>query len=518
MSFVYQGYNQDLHDKSNSKPYGLRGKKRKSMREASDSESSADEEQSEDDYAGGGDQDASESGNSSPEPDSDDDDDFDFDAPSPRKRARVSQPKWTVSARVRNLATEDEDGKHAELDRAKERLKEVDTNVLDRIKKALTLAAHEGTGEAEARNAMRMAHKLMQTHNVSQADVMAKESDEQKAKRAGASVVEITSRSAKGERGTVTFSSWYAALAHAMTTFFNVKVYSTKFGDRSRLTWTFYGLAEGTVAAARAFEWIHNLILQWKNEKTHLKGVNAKNMYCNGVADELMTLARNERKQEAASAARAEKERLKKAREEEEAQRAAELARLQPLGGDAAEKKAKVEDVDEKKAKMEDDHSADEDHISDDDDEFGGYSGCAPYGDEDDDDDYGDFNDADEIDESMDLDAALRNAEDKAKVKVKPDPDVKPPPAPTPTKVKPEPKDDEDGAGWASTQQLQLFRDNASAIADAFLVEKKLKLGKGRMRARPVARDENAQKAYKKGREDGKSIEVRRKRIEGAKA
>lgn len=67
----------------------------------------------------------------------------------------------------------------------------VDSGVLSRIKKALQLAQHEGTGEPEAKAAMRHAHKLMQGLNITTADVMAQESSESKADRAGKSEVAV---------------------------------------------------------------------------------------------------------------------------------------------------------------------------------------------------------------------------------------------------------------------------------------------------------------------------------------
>lgn len=246
-------------------------------------------------------------------------------------------------------------------------------------------------------------------------------------------------------------------------------------------------------------------------------------MYCNGVADELNKLAHSERNQEALVAARAQKERLAAAARDEATHRAAELARL---AGPDEQKKAKVQDVEED----EDMPLADDDEDSESDADLHYRGGYDDY-----DDDAGDFLEDDAIDEAVDLDAALRSAEDK--VKVKPDPDVKPKLKPIieeKVRVKPEPLDDDAPPAWESEQQLQLFRNNATAIADGFLKQNSIKLGKGRARARPVAKDENAQHAYNRGgcgtqslslwlicrigREDGKTIEVRRKRIEGAKS
>lgn len=126
-------------------------------------------------------------------------------------------------------------------------------------------------------------------HNISQADVLAAESDAQKLKRcalvigilqapiihifrpysAGQSVVTITSNSDLPSKS-VLFSSWTAHLAYAMTVFFDCKYYSTTWSDKSRITWTFYGLAEQTVAAATAFEMCHNLVSLVSILATHM--------------------------------------------------------------------------------------------------------------------------------------------------------------------------------------------------------------------------------------------------------
>lgn len=84
----------------------------------------------------------------------------------------------------------------------------VDSGVLSRIKKALQLAQHEGTGEAEAKAAMRQAHKLMQGLNITTADVMAQETPESKADRAGMSEVAVCWRVQSGHNaGRASFSS-----------------------------------------------------------------------------------------------------------------------------------------------------------------------------------------------------------------------------------------------------------------------------------------------------------------------
>lgn len=74
----------------------------------------------------------------------------------------------------------------------------------------------------------------------------------------------------------MTGSRWVAVLVDAMTLFFPCKVYSMTYKHRTRLVWTFYGLAEETVAAAQAFEAIHNLIRTWSVQNKSAKGLTGK--------------------------------------------------------------------------------------------------------------------------------------------------------------------------------------------------------------------------------------------------
>ncbi|KAH7103389.1 hypothetical protein BKA62DRAFT_828571 [Auriculariales sp. MPI-PUGE-AT-0066] len=440
-----------------------------------------------------------------------------------------SQPKLQFIARVTTLAvTEDTE---AEANLAKKNLAGVDLAVVDRIKKALALAAHSGTGEGEARQAMRMASKLMQAHNVSQADIMATENDEQRAKRAGSSI--ITIRAANG--GRVVMETWTQQLAAAMTIFFNTKVYSTTWHDRSKITWTFYGLAEGTVAAVHAFETCHNLIPIWSTQKTEFKGRNAKNVYRVGVADGLVALARQEKKDEDRAAAEAEKERLKKAAEAEKMQREAEIARLKDLSAKEEEDRKRHEAMEiassnDRKVKMEEVEDSDllrpRTPATEDVETRRTASpvwqprGGVDDGDDSDSDDQSDtevanFLGDDPIDDQMDLDAGLLKAEEK--VKMEAERDTKPPPTqPIPElPIKKEEADEEQSqpAGWESTQQLVRFRNDADNIADAYLTNQKIKLGKGRKSKVVEFKDPSAASAYKQGKADARKLDVKRKRI-----
>ena len=66
---------------------------------------------------------------------------------------------------------------------------------------------------------------------------------------------------------------------------------------------------------------------------------------------------------------------------------------------------------------------------------------------------------------------------------------------------------------WASQMQLTIFRANAVKIADEYLKDKGVKLGKGGRSRKDDIKDF---KAYERGMRDGKKIDVHQKRIKEA--
>ncbi|GBF62747.1 hypothetical protein TMEN_5314 [Trichophyton mentagrophytes] len=199
----------------------------------------------------------------------------------------------------------------------------IDDRIIDRIKKCLERANHENTTESEAKAALFLSQKLMAQHNVTNADLLSKESDEQ-VQFAGRSIVAITST--KEWSSYIQNEGFVNDAACAMKTFFDCQCYSTRKFDS--IEWTFYGIAENTVAAARAFEMAYNLISQWA---LAYKGVSARFSYTCGVASGLKEMAYKEKKQEAKMARKAELETLDERIGEEERQRQEELARLDPV-------------------------------------------------------------------------------------------------------------------------------------------------------------------------------------------
>ncbi|KAK7057132.1 carboxypeptidase [Favolaschia claudopus] len=419
-----------------------------------------------------------------------------------RKQSKAKLPSTKAEVTIRATDTP-----LSSIDR-KELLDKVDVSVIARIKKALALASHPQTGETEARAALRMASKLLERHNVTQAEVMAQETESEQLKRAGTSVVSLKSTAVPPK--TVSMDRWTSTLAHAMNSFFDCQSYSTKFTSRPRVDWSFYGLAEQTVAAAHAFEMCYNLILAWSLKDDVGKGVHAKNCYRTGVANGLHTMAKKEKEQDKSRAEKKEQA-LLKARQEEEA--AEDKARLDRLEG-PEEVKVKKEEPDQVKAEADsesdrrvkieeiDENDAGNRLASDDEDlagpTFQGFGEIAP-----------DFNDEDDPEDLLNLD------DDKSRIQetnaAEPSKGLMGPPPPVLPKVKAEPNDDE--SPWNSVGQLVAFREQSIAIGDDYLKSQGVKLKKGRKRKRLEFKDSEALRIYKKGQKDAQNIDVRQKRV-----
>lgn len=205
----------------------------------------------------------------------------------------------------------------------------VDEKILERIKKCFDRGNHTNTPETEAKAALRMGAKLMSQYNVTQAELIERTDDKEKALLAGQSVVEIIATT--GRSGKVRKYGFTCDLAYAMQVFFDCKCYSVA---RARsIEWTFYGIASNTAAAAMAFEMAHNLIQGWALEK---KGISIKHSYTLGVSAGLLRTARKEKKEELRIAEKAEAETTAKRSEEEKAQCLRDIERLRSQVGSSA--------------------------------------------------------------------------------------------------------------------------------------------------------------------------------------
>ncbi|KAJ7251481.1 hypothetical protein B0H12DRAFT_1119163, partial [Mycena haematopus] len=423
--------------------------------------------------------------------------------PNPKTKTPSTKAEVTIRATDTPLDASD----------SRKRLEKVDSAVIGRIKKALTLASHAQTGEDEARAALRMASKLLERHNVTQAEVMAQETESEQLKRAGTSIVSV--KSTVAPTTAVNQEGWTNTLATAMDTFFDCQSYSTRFnGLRPKLDWAFYGLAEQTVTAAAAFEMCYNLILAWSLKPDAGKGVHAKNCYRTGVAHGLYSMAKKEKEQDRKRAEKKEKA-LLQARQEEEAEE--NRARLDRLEG-PEEVTIKAEE-----AKSEPDRRVKMEEIEDDDD-FGGQRAFdhADWKSETEsqrDDaepgpafrDFGDvapdFNDEDNAEDLLDLDAEkpiLKRSDSAGPLHGS----MGPPPSVIPKREEPE-----DDSPWSSVGQLVSFREQSIAIGDDYLKSQGIKLVKGRKGRALEFKDSEAHRIYKKGKKDAENIDVRQKRV-----
>ena len=237
-------------------------------------------------------------------------DDEDWDAPPRKKIGRKSRgprppPPPIYKASVKELAdTGTAPGSSAAADR--------DNPIIQRIKKCLDKANHPLTPEQEAKAAFYFASRLMRQINITQADILAHEPPSVQKEYAGQSVVSIQRVDGDTSRP-VRHLAYVTDLGSAMEVFFDCESFST--ATATSLQWTFYGIAENTIAAAMAFESAYNMIAEWAQRQ---KGGNPRNSYCLGVSEELWRRAVREKRDEEAEAKRAEEKALAARAKQEE--------------------------------------------------------------------------------------------------------------------------------------------------------------------------------------------------------
>ncbi len=193
--------------------------------------------------------------------------------------------------------------------------------VIERVKKCFDRANHKNANEQEARAASRMAAKYMEQYQISQADLMIHEDALQREKRGGMSAVDIWPAK---EGGRLFTPGWVDLLLGAIGNFFDCKYFSTRRSNK--IEWTFYGIAEHTIAAAIAAEAVYNQIEDWSERFT---GIQTRNSYCLGVTDGLLTLSEDEKKAAERQARETEVQALAARIREEEADDIARLSRLE---------------------------------------------------------------------------------------------------------------------------------------------------------------------------------------------
>lgn len=366
----------------------------------------------------------------------------------------------------------------------------IDKRILERIQKCLNRAHHANTTESEAKAALFLSQKLMSQHNVTQADLMAADKNESKAHYGGRSIVSITKVAGSSSR--VTRETFVHNLATAMCTLFDCKSFSTDL--HSRIEWTFFGIAENTVASAMGFEMAHNKILDWA---CAYKGGSSSNSYRIGVADGLKEMARLEKRKELTDAKRKELDLISAREREEEQERQRELDRLRSLPPTCASNHSSTSDSEEDSVSMKPDPDL-ANLDSDNEPEMDEIGVKADF----------DAGDVEIIDLCDDVDEAIERF-----IKQEPTEPVNPSEIPRPreepeTKIKTEPNLQPDPviSPWDSGMQLVQFRATAEQVADDYLKRKNIKLRKSRKRS-SYARDIGA---YLQGQRDSAKIKIRR--------
>jgi hypothetical protein len=402
----------------------------------------------------------------------------------------------------------------------------LDQSILDKVQKCLNRAAHTSSTELEAKAALFLAQKLMAQYNVTQVDMMAMTKDDDKAvdgkstkaQYGGQSVVTIGNTKDRSKRPIN--ESFVKKLAQSMSTFFNCKHFSSQ--EMFSISWTFYGIAENTVAAAMGFEMAHNKILDWA---CSYKGGSPTFSYRIGVADGLVAMANREKKRELEGLRRKELA-MVAAREHEEAQD--HQRKIDRLHYFPPSVETHMTDSEPKG----DSHFTEVDVIDHGVRSFGSsmivdriHNNQDDNGGEDVDDgkaigedaavDFN-WNDENHIDLTCDVD---ENIQKLIKREPEENTDFTSVPATTPSeivkqefsKMPPPPVMSEPrGSPWASEMQLSRFRATSEQVADDFLKERNIELTHSYER-HVMARDSNA---YRQGWKDSTKINFRQRLLE----
>ena len=241
----------------------------------------------------------------------------------PRKRVsrKWSAPRLTpvlYQAKIKELANTDPS-------EASLFTNNVPNKVMGRIAKCLDRGHHHSAAESESKAAPSLASRTMAQYNVTQEQVLAYNLVTSQKYYPGQSVVSITRRD-QDRFKSIKFQGYLEILCEAMQCFFGCKYYSTS--NLWSLDFTFYGIAQNTVAAARALEMAYNTITEWARP---YRGTGPKNSYALGASDGLMHSAQREKAMEEAQAKASESAKFKAKLRQEIAERQAKLARLDSL-------------------------------------------------------------------------------------------------------------------------------------------------------------------------------------------
>ncbi|PWN32806.1 uncharacterized protein FA14DRAFT_174483 [Meira miltonrushii] len=447
------------------------------------------------------------------------------------RMAQQDAPPEKISryARVTRLATD----QSVDQEATNSKLEQVDSGLLERIRKMLKLAQHPNTTEAEAKQALRASARMLSAANLTEAEVMSKETAEEQAQRAGHSIVTIRHRDGKH----VSLEQWSITLGHTINKAFNVKYFHTTWSSHDRIEFTFYGLRHNTVAAVISFEAVFNLALTWAADRTDVKGRTGKNSYLLGLSSSLYQMAKKEKKAEEEQAVEAEKHSLLKSEIEavklEERQQSRLDGNVTKSGTVADEddeddivfvsiKHGPKREYDEIKVKNEGSSSENDlgdiapGAITDGDESDDEFVDARADDDEEGEEELGDIKaEQERFDAAFDRRAEPSNNGTAVKqediVKSEPHDGVPPAVKEETEGVKVKFEDEAAVPAWQSHAQLTIFKETAARIADDYLKEMNTKIRNRKAKRNTAMHDSSA---YKKGQEDARKVDLKRRRLE----
>ena len=150
----------------------------------------------------------------------------------------------------------------------------VDENIKIKIRKMLQVGLHPGTPNEEAERSLKLAHNLLQKHNLEEMDVINAGGADGKSKLTGGmKVVELKSKSGHPPNN----AAWISDLGGSASACFDC-CYFHETGDSS-LNYVFYGVVANAEMAAFAFSSSLNRVAHMTAAYTGVEGAKHTNMY-----------------------------------------------------------------------------------------------------------------------------------------------------------------------------------------------------------------------------------------------
>ena len=173
-----------------------------------------------------------------------------------------------------------------------------DENIKMKIRKMLQVGLHPATPNEEAERSLKMAHNLLQKHNLEEMDVINAGGVDGKTKMTGGmKVVELKSRSGFAPNN----AAWMSSLGGAACTCFDCCSFTQV--TRKSLNYVFYGVSANAEMAAFAFSSSLNRVAQMTAAYTGVEGGASVNMaiaranYRDGLVSGLSKAVKDEKKE-----------------------------------------------------------------------------------------------------------------------------------------------------------------------------------------------------------------------------